>query len=95
MAFRWQRNEGGGDGGHRFGKQGPQAGGFILRVAVMGLHCTPSLDALAFSLLSFQLSSCLLVHYSMINQAISAQDFYLVNRESLSSASSSPTPRRN
>lgn len=88
-------NEGGGDTGHCVGKQGARAGGFILRVAIIGLHCTSSLDALAFSLLSFQLSCCLLVHYSMINQAISAQDFYSVNRESLSSTSSCPTPCKN
>lgn len=62
MAFRWQGNEGGGDSGHCFGKQGTQAGGFIPPVAVIGLRCSPSLEALAFSLLSFQLSCCLLVH---------------------------------
>lgn len=95
MVFWWQRNEGGGDTGHCFGNQGAQAGGSIPRVAVVRLHCTSSLDALASSLLSVQLSCCLLVHYSMINQAISGQDFYSVNCESLSSASSSPTPRKN
>lgn len=60
-----------------------------------GLHFSPAPQALAFSLFSPQLTPCLLVHYTMINQAVSAQGFYSVTLESLSSAASSPTPRKN
>jgi len=76
-------------------KPGHAGGQMALRVAVTGLHRAAALNALASPLLSFQLSCCLLVHHGTINQAISAQDFYSVNCELLSSASSGPTRRKN
>lgn len=93
MAFGWQRNERGDNTGHHLGSQGMQMGGFTLHVAVAGSHHTPT-DAPAFSLLSLHLF-CLSVHYSMINQAMSVQDFYSVKHELPSSASSSPIPHKN